>query len=110
MKFSNFKFEGKQITNELEVKSLLSKNKFYWLNDAEFENADVDIINNTLVWKSGNWYYGIWQYGIWQGGTWYDGVWENGIWESGDFNGGKFKSGIWVEGNINGGDVNITQQ
>lgn len=110
MKFSHFIFKEKEVTKEREINLILSSLGMDWLIEAEFESADVEIKHNTLIWKSGTWYWGEWFYGIWKSGTWHDGIWKSGIWENGDFMSGKFESGIWLNGNINGGDVNIHHQ
>ena len=58
-------------------------NKFPWLKEAVFENADIDITKNYLVWKDGIWEGGIWEGGFWKGGIWKGGIWKGGIWEGG---------------------------
>ena len=53
-------------------------NKFPWLERATFENADIDITKNYLVWKDGIWEGGFWEGGIWKGGIWEGGsMWDN---------------------------------
>lgn len=84
-------FNKKTITNKQEILKILKTNKFYWLIDAEVEEAIIEIQNDTIIWNSGIWQFGIWHYGIFKGGTFY-GVWKNGIWESGTFK-GKWESG-----------------
>src|SRR3990167_6110188 len=63
-------------------------NKFPWLERATFENADIDITNDYLIWEDGFWEGGIWEdgfwgYGVWEGGAWKDGFWEDGwMWDN----------------------------
>lgn len=107
MRFLSFKYEDNLIKSEKKINSVLIDNDLEWLLEAEFEDADIEIKNKTLIWNSGNWYWGNWYYGIWKDGDWKDGIWENGIWENGNFIGGEFKTGIWKDGVITGGSVNI---
>jgi len=92
MRFLKLKINDKIITDPIEINKILSKQKFYWLIDSEIEMADIEIIHDTIIWNSGNFYAGNWHYGIWKGGNFY-GIWENGIFEVGKFE-GKFLSGI----------------
>ena len=55
-----------------------AEKKFTWLKEADFENAEIDISNDWLIWEDG-----VWKSGIWEGGNWEDGVWIDGIWEDG---------------------------
>ncbi len=107
MKFKSFKFNGVVVDKKSKISKILEELQMFWLIESEFENADVEIKNNTLIWNNGDWHWGNWQYGIWLNGTWHDGIWESGIWESGTFKNGKFLSGIWKSGDIHGGDANI---
>jgi hypothetical protein len=92
MRYSELNYRGKTYTSPNEINDILLKEKFYWLIDAEIENAQLEIKNNTLIWKNGSFYTGDWYYGIFKDGSFY-GNWENGIWENGNF-GGKWRSGI----------------
>jgi len=91
MRYIELKHNGKVFTNESEINKILISNKLYWLIDSEFENAILELRNNTIIWYSGDFYSGDWHYGIFKGGS-FHGVWENGIFENGNFN------GKWVEG------------
>lgn len=92
MKFKEFKV-GKEIySSPTKIQEQLKKHDLQWLIDSEIEEAVVEIKNNTLIWKDGNFNAGNWHYGIWQSGN-FHGTWQNGIWVSGHFN-GKWKSGI----------------
>ena len=52
--------------------------KFPWLEKAAFENADIDITNDYLVWEGGVWRDGTWEGGFWEYGFWRDGLmWDN---------------------------------
>jgi len=55
-----------------------AEEKFPWLKNAVFENAEIDITKDFLVWKNG-----IWKNGVWESGTWKDGTWRRGIWKMG---------------------------
>lgn len=92
MKFKELVHNGASINEERKIIKILQDNEFYWLIDSEIENASIEIINRTIIWKSGDYYSGNWHYGIWKSGNFY-GIWENGIWEGGNFK-GKFISGI----------------
>jgi len=69
-----------------------------WLLDAITRNADVDIIDDNVVWHKGVWLDGIWQNGIWENGTWRNGIWQNGKWFNGTWKNGTWKNGIWYSG------------
>lgn len=92
MRYNSFKYNGKKIDSLSEINQILKQNKFYWLIDSEIENADIEIIKNTIIWNSGDFFAGDWYYGIFRDGKFY-GKWENGIWENGEFY-GKWISGI----------------
>lgn len=92
MRFNELIYKGNSIKENREISKILQHEGFYWLIDAEIENASVEIIKNTIIWNDGNFYSGNWNYGIWKNGNFY-GVWENGIFEKGNFK-GKFISGI----------------
>lgn len=64
-----------------------------WLQDADTEDAVVEIINGNVIWRSGEWYSGEWRNGVWCDGVWHDGVWHDGIWRNGEWH-----SGTWREG------------
>ena len=64
-----------------------------WLKKANFEDAEIEIIDCTLfwingIWKSGTWEMGVWKTGVWKTGIWMKGVWIDGIW----------LNGIWING------------
>jgi len=92
MKFKQLIYKNSPIKEEFKIEKILNHEGFYWLIDSEIENASIEIVNNTIIWNSGNFYHGRWHYGIWKDGNFY-GIWENGIFEGGNFH-GKFLSGI----------------
>ena len=92
MRYSELKYNGKVYTSDIQINEILEKENLFWLIDSEIEKANIEIINNTLIWNEGNFYTGNWEYGIFKDGIFY-GNWENGIWENGNF-AGKWKSGI----------------
>jgi hypothetical protein len=108
MKFEKLIVDNKEILNPNKINLELKSRKFYWLIEAEIEDAVIEIKNNTLVWHSGIFYSGIWEYGIWLSGEFKSGTWVNGIFESGIFN-GEFKSGKIINGTINGEDLKNTE-
>lgn len=83
--------EGRTVPQHM-VDQTLSELGFGWLLDCEVEDADVQVVNKTIVWRSGNLYTGSWHYGIWKSGD-FHGRWENGIFESGRML-GQFVSGV----------------
>lgn len=117
-RIKSLKFENKTYTDQTIISKLLLKNGFNWLNNAEIENAVLEIKSDKLYWHSGIWYYGVWVYGIWldgifrygdwRDGVFYNGVFENGIWYNGvfmngEFKGGEFLNGDWRDGVKTGG-------
>ena len=72
--------------------------KFPWLKKASFQDAEIDITADWLIWKDGIWKYGTWEYGFWEGGTWEGGIWEYGTWEGGIWKYGTWEDGIWKYG------------
>lgn len=100
MKYKSLIYNGQKYTNQSNIDKILSNNNLHWLIDAEIEDAEIEVKNNTLIWYDGTWYFGYWYFGIWKDGIWKDGTFENGIFEKGTFEGGTFKSGIDVNNNI----------
>lgn len=92
MRYEELTFAGKTYTNEGEISRILKSNEFYWLIDAELENAVIELKNNTIIWHAGDFYSGIWRYGIFKSGSFY-GTWEGGIFENGNFD-GEWQGGI----------------
>ena len=84
-----------------------------WLLVARTANEDVEIVDGTVVWHSGDWcggdwrggdwHSGVWHGGVWHSGDWYDGVWRDGEWHGGDWCGGDWRGGDWHSGNWCGG-------
>ncbi len=79
---------GRNIKPEY-YENTLSGLGFDWLLDSEFDEAELEIKNNTLIWKNGIYYYGDWIYGIFLKGTFY-GNFLSGVFKSGNFNGKRF--------------------
>jgi hypothetical protein len=92
MRYLELKIDNKSIKSTTQINEILRKNNFYWLIDAEIEEAVIEIKKNTIIWHSGNFYSGNWQYGIFKGGNFW-GNFINGIFESGNFK-GNWHSGI----------------
>jgi len=70
-----------------------AEKKFGWLRDAEFENAEIDITRDFLIWKGGTWINGVWKAGVWENGLFKGGTWEYGHWKN-----GRWEGGIWKDG------------
>jgi hypothetical protein len=92
MKFKELVYQDKKITDQKQIIDILEKNNFHWLIDSEFEDAKIEIRNNTLIWRGGIFYSGDWYYGIFKDGDFY-GNFENGIFEGGNLY-GEFVSGL----------------
>ena len=69
-----------------------------WLKEARTENADVEIIDGVVHWRSGTWNSGVWYNGIWENGDWYDGHWLDGTWHNGTWKDGYWYDGLWHSG------------
>jgi hypothetical protein len=81
-----------------------AENKFPWLKNAKFYDAEIDITMDVLIWQDGIWKYGIWVGGVWEDGVWEGGTWKGGIWKGGIWKGGIWKGGVWHSGNWEGGN------
>ena len=58
MRYKNIIKDGKKVSfEEAEL-------KFPWLKEASFEDADIDISSEYLIWHSGIWLGGIWKNGF----------------------------------------------
>ena len=97
-KYKHLDFEGNTYTDLAKIEQILKSKGFYWLIDSEFENAEIKLEKNTIIWQSGDFYSGDWEYGIWLSGK-FHGKFINGIFEDGSFN-GKWVSGIDNTGKI----------
>lgn len=92
MRYSKLVYSGTVEKDPDKIDKILVEKGFGWLIDCEIEMADIEIMNNTLVWWNGYFFSGRWHYGILRGGKFY-GVFENGIIDGGKFF-GTFISGI----------------
>ena len=112
-RIKSLKFENKLYFDINTINNILIKNGFYWINNAEIENAYLEIKDDKLYWLSGVWYYGtvdyiiwldgIFKYGEWLNGVFYNGVFENGKWLNGVFMNGVFKGGEFLGGEFRDG-------
>jgi hypothetical protein len=92
MKYRSLIFNNTKYTTQHQIEKILRDLKFFWLIDAEIEDAEIEIKNNTLIWHNGIFLSGQWIFGIFRNGNFY-GNFINGIWEDGQFNGtGKISS------------------
>lgn len=96
MKYRYLIHKGVELNNKFLIEKKLKELNFHWLILAEFENAEIEIENDTIIWNWGVWYSGRWKYGIFKKGEFLGGIFENGIFISGDFK-GIFKSGVIVD-------------
>ena len=110
MRFKSLKYNSQKFTRELDINKIIQDNNLDWLSDAEFENAEIEIEKNTLIWHQGDWYVGDFIYGIWLNGKFYGGNFINGIWQDGEFFDGTFESGLWKNGKIYGGTNRLTDK
>lgn len=95
MRYKSLKIGESIYTQDRVCDSKLNILGFNWLVESEFEEADIEIIKDTILWKSGNFYSGIWHYGIIESGI-FNGIFKNGIISDGVKFGGKFISGIKI--------------
>ena len=102
-RFKNFKYNDEVIKKTNKINDILDTH-FTWFSYCEFEEADIEIKNNTIIWKNGKFYKGIIKYIIWQDGIFFNGMFENGIWENGIWENGKWISGIWLNGVVKKGE------
>src|ERR1035437_8416441 len=110
MRFKSLTYNSQKFTREPEINKILQDKNLDWLIDAEFENAEISIENNTLLWHNGDWYSGDFVYGIWFNGRFYGGNFINGIWQNGEFHDGTFESGIWRNVKFYGGINRLTDK
>ncbi len=110
MRFKSLNYNSQNILRESEINKILSNNNLDWLLNAEFEEAEIEVKNKTLIWHNGNWYAGDFEYGIWIDGNFYGGSFINGIWQNGEFYDGTFESGIWKNGKFYGGTNRLTDK
>lgn len=109
MRYEKAIIDGKAIAHTNDIERELKSHDLSWLITCEFDNANIEVIKNTLIWNGGVFYYGKWQFGIFKkgefrGGDWYGGVfygdtfskhatWHNGVKKSGNFY-GKWLGGV----------------
>jgi hypothetical protein len=91
MRFKSLKVGDRPIPQR-RIEQTLTDLGLGWLLDCEVEDADVQVVNKTVIWNSGTLYTGTWHYGVWKSGD-FHGRWENGIFESGRML-GDFLSGV----------------
>jgi hypothetical protein len=93
-----------KIENEIYFDENIIKNKLIdcdlsWVNDAEIENAVLEIKDNELYWYGGKWYFGVWKSGVFVDGIIYYADWEDGI-----FVNGVIKDIVWKKGTLMNAD------
>lgn len=88
---SDFKSKGVEVTNLKRhgIKSLTGgtiedlRRNFFWLLEADIEDAVIEIDSGYLYWYSRDWHGGHWHDGVWHDGVWHGGEWRGGEWERG---------------------------
>lgn len=109
MKYKELILINDIITLPSKINKTLKNDAFDWLNQAEFDNAIIEIDEKqNVIWHMGTWYNGhwhgdvwldgIWNNGYWHQGEWYNGLWRNGTWLNGTWHNGIWKKGIWKSG------------
>lgn len=91
MRFLELKFNDETFTKKSEIDNILESQELSWLQEAEIENAKIEVRKKTLIWHDG-YFFGNWHYGIFKNGE-FHGTFQNGILEGGDFQ-GEFVSGV----------------
>lgn len=92
MKYSKLTVGGKTYKDQRGIVKILKTEGFGWLVDSVIENADIEIKENTLIWRGGLFLEGEWRFGIFKDGR-FCGNWNGGIFEAGNFE-GKWLGGI----------------
>lgn len=105
MKYKSVKIGSKEYAGDRQIESVLASKSIYWLNDCEFEDAEIQIDRGKVIWKDGTWYNGTWFGDIWENGDWYYGVWTKGVWTGGTFHAGTWLDGVFELGNFMHGEV-----
>lgn len=114
-KYKELLYKGSTIKERYLIEEILIKEGMGWFIDAETENANIEIQNNTLIFNGGIWYNGIWKFGAWRSGEWkygkwVDGVWFNGMWYDGVFENGIIFNGTFLKGNFMSGSFRKKNQ
>jgi len=104
-RYKELKIDGKIITKDIEIESILINNNFNWILDAEIGNARLEITKNTLVWNSGTWYNGDWYYGVFRNGEFKSGTFINGVWYNGIFRNGLILYALIFDGKFINGEI-----
>ncbi len=91
MRFLELKFNDETFTKKSEIDNILESQELSWLQEAEIENAKIEVRKKTLIWHDG-YFFGNWHYGIFKNGE-FHGTFQNGILEGGDFQ-GEFVGGV----------------
>lgn len=105
MKYDFVKIGAQEYRGDRQIEAILSKKNIYWLNDCEFEKAQIEINRGKVTWKDGTWYNGVWKGECWENGEWFYGTWTGGLWKGGTFHDGKWLDGVFDNGNFINGDV-----
>ena len=114
-KYKSLLYKGSTITERYLIEEILVKEGLSWIIRCEFENANLEIQNKTIIFNGGVWYNGIWVFGAWRAGEWrygkwVDGVWFNGTWYDGVFENGIIFNGTFLQGNFLSGKLRKKNQ
>ena len=91
MRFLELKWNDEIFTDNSKINNILEQENLTWIQEAEIENAKIEIKKKTLIWYDG-YFFGNWHYGIFKNGE-FHGRFQNGILEGGNFQ-GEFISGV----------------
>ena len=87
IRIKSLKVNNIKIT-ENNIKNTIARYNMDWLLDCEFDNAVLEIVNNTMIWKNGTFYHGDWIFGIFENGEFF-GNFLSGVFKSDKFKGKK---------------------
>lgn len=105
MKYKSIKIGSKEYSGDHQIEELLEQRNIFWLNDCEFEKAEIHINRGKVTWINGTWYNGIWKGDVWLDGDWFYGTWERGEWKGGTFHDGNWLDGVFEKGNFVKGEI-----
>jgi hypothetical protein len=67
MRFLELKWNDEIFTNDSKINNILEQENLTWIQEAEIENAKIEIKKKTLIWHDG-YFFGNWHYGIFKNG------------------------------------------
>lgn len=103
-RFISLSIGDRTITSSVLIEQWLSTSPYYWMLECELDGAQLEVVDNILVWKSGIFYWGEWHWGVWKSGEFRSGNWLGGIFYDGSFR-GTWHRGVWKGGSFAGKDL-----